>query len=383
MTLQIQLSFGDPKSHDDAMFNSRLARVMSKLFSRLIKAEEASSTPFSSHGIDMESILCSLEDFANACEQAKDKVGSNATEPVITCTDMIKSLLESILQVHSASVIFKMMDELEIDRNTSGIGMILNSLSGMENVHQDDGGQLDSRTAPAASSPESGRVSSPTKVPNIGVPAIHFSSKDVATLVSAVATASHGSERESALDALREYTSANGNDELDEHLQQVSAPFRAFIQEELGASDIRTKLLDQPDASSAGSVSARLRQLRSRLEATEMSVQAAIKEKPEPSFESANEDSHPSPRERESPSKSPVPVRRQSRLSRPSPSKLVAPSPSISSQALRERLAAAQDIRPTGSSESATSNSSNSTAGRAAALRARLEAVKQKNQAQL
>ena len=68
MSLQQQLSLNSSDSKD-AMFNSRLSRVVSKLFSRVVKAEEASIQPFASEDFDTEAIICCLDDALVACEK--------------------------------------------------------------------------------------------------------------------------------------------------------------------------------------------------------------------------------------------------------------------------------------------------------------------------
>ena len=255
--------------------------------------------------------------------------------------------------------------------------------------------------------------SNPAAPPGPSDPAISSSgtARDVASLVSALGSAPQGPSREEALDALREYTATNGEDELNEHLQHVSSPFRAFIEHQLQGdapkpSMRRAELHDR--AVATGTMSARLKSLRSRLAATELAVQTAVDDVPLPKPSTPQSDV---PNEEASaahePQYSPAP-RRTSRLAQPTPSKLIKPSqsklpspspfaPPAASLTLRERLAASQESRRLlnqkqsgdgsnqASSMSPSTSSIGATAGmRSATLRARLEAAKQlqKNQQQ-
>jgi hypothetical protein len=69
MTLQQQLSREIPETAEDEAFISRLSRVVSKLFSRVIKAEEGTSNPFSEVQFDLEAIVCFMEDLLVASEE--------------------------------------------------------------------------------------------------------------------------------------------------------------------------------------------------------------------------------------------------------------------------------------------------------------------------
>merc|ERR1712238_533340 len=77
--------------------------------------------------------------------------------------------------------------------------------------------------------------------------------------------------REAALAALQRYTSAHGDGDLTAHLQQVSSPFRAFINDQLSDA-LKKKTSGEVDT---GSMSERLRSLRSRLSVTEAAVKSA------------------------------------------------------------------------------------------------------------
>ena len=372
MTLQLQLqlktSVPEASAEEDEVFTHRLSRVITKLFARVIRAEEGRNNPYSQSGMDVEALLCAVEDYLSCCHETKYKVPAPSVESIGVCTDMAKALIRSILESHGNSVdLRRLMTDIEIN-DDSVLGQMVAAC-------EDELGLSTPKRAVAiasTASPSSPPMSSQPKTP----------SRDVAVLVSKLGSAPAGAEREDALHAIREYRAANGDEEIRAHLQQLSGPFREYIEEELGKDDdTGNPATTSSDPASMGttSVSERIRNLRSRLEVTDMAVQRAIEDKPSlPESSTSTTGGAPS----QSLSPSGVPILKQSRLAAPTPSRLssapsklptppsqsrlVLPAATSSSQALRERLAA----RGEGSESSS----------RAAALRARLEAVKLQSQ---
>lgn len=369
MTLQQQLSL-ELNDEDTAAFNSRLSRVITKLFARVVKAEEGGPNPFSPDVLDTEALLCAMEDQLVACQQAEHYASPEIMESIDACNDMARMLVLSIIKYHGdASFVRTLMDDLGIDSQASALGLLVSSCEEeaavSESEHWSDARQ-EPLLEPAANALPLAR---PTERPP----------KDVASLVSALGSAPQGPERDAALDALRDHIATHGKEELNAHLAQVSSPFRSFIEGELGPDPSPEKPIVLQRSGS--SMSERLRNLRSRLQATELVVQTVVDEKPSESPAIIETKSKSPVAKIPSPTKIPSP-RHSSKLSQPSPSKLAQPSsskipgtlPSASSQTLRERLLAAQDSRKTVPQPSTTGGSTSS--GRAAALRARLEAVK-------
>jgi hypothetical protein len=358
LTLQQQLSLEVSDDADDDGFNSRLSRVVTKLFARVVKAEEGVADPFSSDLIDLEALICSMEDLLVAAETRVVSLVDGSSE---ACYEMVKTLVLAIMNAHQGSAYLRaQMEELGIDPHTSALGTMI--------ALCDEDGTDDDLLADISEEPVTTRT------------LMKGPSKDISSLVSTLASASQGDERDGALEALRRYKDIHGDEELSAHLEQVSSPFRAYIEEQLGEYSG-----PQKQEVSGGSMSERLRHLRTRLQATELVVQTALEEKSTEPYQEPDPEA-PSPSRLESPTKIPSPSIRSSRLTQPSskivhptPSKLVLPSQSkipststVSSQTLRERLAEAQENRKTAPSSTASS------LGRAAALRARLEAVKSK-----
>ncbi len=306
-------------SSEDPLFNSRLSRVVSKLFARVVKAEESSPVPFSPASVDIEAIICFLEDALVACNKADEE--DAAKDAVSGTTHLVKVLVTAILKARRDTTTLRdLMDQLEISPVSSALGKLV-----------------------AICASELG-------LPDRSV-SCQTASRDVSILVSAVAEAPMGPERDKAVAALREYKGINGDEDLNNHLKDVSAAFRSFILEQLSA-------VSQPgehEKSSPSSMSERIKTLRSRLNTTEIVAKGVdYKSDDEASRAkvfSSDDANHPN---------------------KPT----VASSASI--RAFRERLAAAQEKRS--SSNVAENNEvpeSTTTAGsRAAALRARLQAVK-------
>lgn len=385
MTLQQQLLFDIADlTEDEQAFNNRLSRIVSKLFARLIKAEESTSEPFSLASFDIEAIMCCMEDFLSACEDAKEKLGPEHTASVESCTEMLVQLVDSLLQVHDAIVLLGILEELGMDHQASALGILIGERGGLQ--LEGTATELPSESLPDSAAPaamdnktiglESATHSAPTtpRKLNISNESYSSASRDVATLVAALGSAQNSEERAAALEALRQHKAEFGDQALTEHLSQVSAPFRAFIQNQLSQAEIDATNPQNHDPDAARTMSERLRNLRSRLEATEIAVQTAVTDDGPTAKESRPAEAALSPTKQSSARTSRLPL--QSKLSQPSPSKLLPSSSGVaSSTSLYERLAASREASQAASGESHASNSMS----RAAALRARLEAVKQKS----
>jgi hypothetical protein len=349
ITLQLQLHLGRD-SVADPVFNSRLSRVVTKLFARVVKAEEAALIPFSPSSMDMEAVLCCLEDTLTACDKAEQNAHSE--DGVTASRSLATVLVTAILKARGGpSSIRWDMQQLGIDPQSSALGAVVTQCA-----------------------PELERLDSPSRV----------SSRDVASLVSAIGSARQGSERDAAISALRRYKSIHGDEQLNAHLTDVSAAFRAFVLDQL---KVKPLAISGAESSNASSMSERIKSLRSKLTATEAAVQSAVdtadtKESRKPVVEEQ-------------------PTSFRSSLAMPSPSKLPAassattttttttkmPAPSSSDAGpssvrdFRDRLAAAQGKRSSGGSTGEGFVQPTAPAGgRAAALRARLQAVKRQSE---
>lgn len=367
LTIQQQLCLEPSADPDSGAFQRRMSRVISKLFARVIRHEEGLSTPFSTETVDMEALTCVMEDTLVACSNENGKVDFDTIE---ICRDMVKTLVQSIVKSYGGPIkLLNFMDDLGIDSESSDLGKLVHSLS------TDTASQALDNNLPPRPTIES------SKGPSVGV------------LVSAFVNAKEPGERQKALADLRSYKKEHGESDLKAHLDEVSPAFRAFLEEQLSALNESSPEKSTPEKNS--SMSERLRNLRSRIAGSDLKVQTDNGElmssshsvqTPCPStsshsvgntgFAQANTpQSIASPptmpphtdvstpaRSSESPRRTtgiptPSTASRSSRLTNPSPSKLPTPG------TFRERLAA-------------SGNASDPNSNRAAALRARLEAIR-------
>jgi hypothetical protein len=342
---QLALDAIDSYSEHAKDFNGRLSRVISRLFFRVLKAEESADSPYAN--IDMESIVCVMEDTLEGC-----RINS-----IDACKEMVSTLVESILKVQkSADSLRTLMGAVGISTATSSLALLISSL------------------APGESAPSASVAQYINTVPE----ATYESPKgpSVADLVTALGNSREGPAREAALADLRSHKDEFGTDELDAYLQEVSPAFRSFIEEQLASG-----VASPSNSENSSSMSERLKKLRTRLQATELAVKTAVEEtdprpsKPRtfsvPSINTASSISRPPSRlAQPSPSKASRSQASRSRLAQPSPSKAAR-----SVQGNRERLAMLSAIPPVQLSGSASRSTSRANA--AADLRARLEAVKQ------
>jgi hypothetical protein len=328
MSLQLDLGF-DTEGDANAVFNSRLSRVVTKLFARVVKAEEGTPIPFSSSVVDTEAVLCCLEDTLVACDDAERE--GRYGDGVAASRNLVKVLIVAMLKARGGPTsIVNELEELGISPDSSSLGNLVTSCAEELNL-------------PAASSPRTA----------------HREHPDVATLVAAVGRSQEGPERDADVSALRSHTETYGDDQLNAHLNDVSAAFRAFILQQLSENPANPG----GDTSKASSMSERIKNLRSKLNASE-----ADNEEPVKSVQASSS------------------VHRTG-LPQPSPSKLpkttsAEPQPGVASvRAFRDRLASAQVKRTTVGDETEVVQPTVAVGGRAAALRARLQAVK--NQSEL
>ena len=103
-------------AHDNSLFNSRLSRVVTKLFSRVIKAEESTPYPFSSTNIDIRAMLRCVEETTEGCRDATQ--------------NMLKLIVVSILKARGESATIRIeIENIGIDPDSSSLGLLINSCS--------------------------------------------------------------------------------------------------------------------------------------------------------------------------------------------------------------------------------------------------------------
>jgi cytoskeleton-associated protein 5 len=386
ITLQDQLS-SNAGVGEDAPFNHRLSRVVTKLSTRVIKAEESTSQPFSSSSMDMETILCFLEDTLDACRKRDQPEEAAATKHIV------KSVVTGILKARrECTSIRQEMDDLQIDTYSSSLGELVGSIAS-------DLGLTVSK--PPQNNSEN-----------------HPENLDVGSLVSNVVSAAQGPERTAAIDALKSYRTIHGDIELMHHLEDVSPAFRSYLVKELSETpstvsvstnemserikNLRSKLnanttdstlsqaggptqasTENPPPSKAMGQQQRMRDLRQKLTATQAALPEAATTLPPPSAQLYEQNTAIGDGVSDHTGISTNTMSNNSGASYTLSESDSAPSSNHTITAFRERLAAAKEKQAaikSSSTEIASPMPTASASSRAAALRARLQAVKMQTQ---
>lgn len=267
---------------------------MTKLFARVLKAEESLEDPYNVGSVDIDLLLRSMESFLQTCQQKEKQNVYDLQEQIEICKKMVTDFVCSFLETHQ------------------------------------------------------GNFSLKRRLVTLGFP-------QRSSLLESVISAC-----EAEVDLASDYSS-----------MQKGSPVSRHVADNEMSKDQRTNF---SDGDNGKNMTVRIQSLRSRLSASELVVQTVVDDKVHGSFDE-------SPRTK-SMFSSVSSSGKQSKLSAPSPSRIslpsagrprVSPKPqSSSSQSLRDRLAASQETRKASSETSVISSS----LSRAAALRARLEAVK-------
>jgi len=360
LTLQEQLQIRETTSQLETSFNQRLSRIVFKLFSKVIKAEEALESPYSGSKFDLEAVFCAVEDILETMStNLRDSNDTNSN--CDSCREMVMSLMKSISQFRSLNELEDIVEGLEIGGHSSAIWSMLVTINPEKLNKRLEG----------IESPQLKPTTPSTKVSN-----------DVVDLVAAIGSAPEGSDRISAIHELRVYREHHGDHEIKAHLGQLSHAFRDYIWEQLNTSpETPTKKIDTNDDNL--SMSERIKKLRSRLNAAESSTASldSTTQLENKSPEIAKSASPPKTNFSASSATSPK-TDTPSRIA--TPSRIPKPSTPVSKHrsssnvlSLRQRLAAAQANQLQAEDSAHCSDSpSVSYSGHAAALRARLQAAK-------
>lgn len=184
-------------------------------------------------------MLCFFEDTLENFRNLEQPEGAVATK------NIVKLVVAAILKARGeCTSIRQEMNDLEIDPWVSALGELIDSCAS-------DLGLADANSAPSVTE-----------------------EKDVASLVSAVVGASEGTERTAAIDALKAYRISHGDEELKTHLQDVSPVFRSYLMKELSESPQSLS----PKTTSNNAMSERIKNLRSKLNSTEGALTHTVPE---------------------------------------------------------------------------------------------------------
>lgn len=343
MVLQRQLSF------EANSFNARLSRIVTKLFTRVIKAEESLENPWGS--TDIEKLLLTLDVHLHLCHEAEEKAIKGDEDALASCKDMVKPLVESLF-------------------NTSGgVAGIRNKMRNLETDTYDLAemvAEFDDQTAVLSSefiAQEENTSLRPAK-----------QSKNVAVLVSALGSAQDDDEREVALANLRQFQEDHGEEDLNIYLEQVSPAFRKFILDQLLQQ--KQQMENNERALQESTMSERLRLLRSRLHVRDNQSTNSVGSSSSPATKAQSWSAAPYPaKDPNDFSAASVASEEANNMPDTATSAASYASSGSATQSLRERLASAQESRKSAMFGSGLETSSSSS--RAAALRERLQKVKE------
>jgi hypothetical protein len=352
----------DLRSSDSKSTGQRMSRIISKLFSRVIKAEETEISPFSRQDFDLSSVLKVVENSLLKCIEVcsvDDSIGSSTafidwdsyhSSHMSPCIASIDTLVHHVLHAKNNQ---GQLNELSNLLTVSGLGensftaKILN-----ESCLKIGIPPLNSR-----------QTTSVDKLYDVNY---------LSELIFTVGGAQDGQERLHAMDDLREYLDAHKDIDIEAHLSGVSSPFRKYILDQLKSpfrpllTPSERSLFSGIESSSSAaqlsshsvlsdwsqsnmSMSQKLRHLKNKINAAEATANSSRSDQVE----------------------TPLPNIQDDEIYQASPD----PPGPVSS--LRQRLAAATERAKVRSPEPSKDVSRPSSAvGNAAALRARLESVK-------
>jgi hypothetical protein len=298
ISLQLRLCSSidhDNSSQEQITNTQRMSRIVTKLFSRVIKAEESEIAPFTSRQTNVEAILMGVEKNLIQCNSISDSVvhstdGSALTDPaslrdaadkLAPCHDMIHTL---VLQLIKAKNSQDSMQELKSELENNGLhystftGRLVASCCtelGLTPIYDVDA------------------ISSNTKSNS-------YDPDYLSELIYAVGRAANDDDRVASMDDLRDYLDAHQEIDIKSHLSSVSAPFRKYILDQLrspvrniaseGTRSMQSNgsLLtsqnmsnrsagsDFSESNSQMSMSEKLRYLKSKINAAEATAQSAM-----------------------------------------------------------------------------------------------------------
>ena len=353
---------------DSTSTKHRLSRIVTKLSTRVIRAEENMPSPFFGDNFDTKVLILSLEELLSSIHEVEiNHRGGQEMEP---CSTMARSLVLSLCKAkksqQGAHTVSDIVNAVGLDTENSFVGRLVLSV-GEPNLSGKD------ESAGIKSTSLSDSVSMPVKYGNEG-----NSEKASAKLAKLLSDIAKADDRDESLSVLREFISLNPTVDVQSALEPLSPAFKAYILSQLNLNRPNINVQEKPNGmllkinkgrrhpGAMKNVSERIRYLKSRLSATEAAVQSVIEDNPG----SDGYDSFKHIPSLQTDQRS-LPVAGGSQIS--SMPSTRAPETILS---IRERLAAANNNKK--SSSQRQSSEASSALGHAATLRARLEAVKNK-----
>merc|ERR1740136_50149 len=213
---------------DASNIHNRMSRIVTKLFSRVIKAEEGEPAPFSGKDIDLTSLIVSMEKLLS---KTRSMVGTNGptsnTGGIIDSDFMCDNRMTPLLTMGRTFMVHLLKSKVGPDK-VEEVKDIINSLNLPE----------DSLTGRLFSSCCS-ELGVDKQIGNGQNQRDQNESTDedkLSELIFAVGRAEEEEARMYAFDDLREFMKQHERINIESHLSTLSAPFRKFIVDELNNS---------------------------------------------------------------------------------------------------------------------------------------------------
>ena len=198
--LTLQLKFCD----ENSLLSTKLSKVISKLFNKVLKDESVSPNPYAS--VDLESILCLLDDTLVSCNRNTLSNNSSSASPV---EDMILTLLKSLVSSRTQKQILETMIDVGIDPDESCLGNFMSSRN----------------LVPLTKTQSNEDVNDARII-------------ELASIISQISSETNETEREYSIGSLQRFKQLHPDIDINSHLSQVSGHFRTFILEKLETSEV-------------------------------------------------------------------------------------------------------------------------------------------------
>jgi len=214
---------------DGTNIHNRMSRIVTKLFSRVIKAEEGVLMPFSGKDVDLSSLLGSLEKVLSKTRSMVGQNGNNSDSGKAIDSDFICDNRMTPLLTMGRTLMIHLLKSKGGPGKFEEVKGIIDSL----NLPEDS---LTERLFSSCGS-ELGlekRQGSPQKQSSPDVDRNRSYDEDkLSELIFAVGRAEEEEARMYAFDDLRDFMRQHDQVNIESHLSTLSAPFRKYILDEL------------------------------------------------------------------------------------------------------------------------------------------------------
>jgi len=233
--LQVQLCsslvYEDVPITEVGNINCRMSRIITKLFTRVMKAEEVQPKPFSEDNLDLEALFCALEDMLMSCysihgnEHEAEKVDDRMRPCLIMGRTFLLQLLKSKQDVGDVNELDDILVSLNLNNVASHFGSLFKSCCEELGLH--------SNSTFGSSPPTRAVLAERDKfIANMAgnkFETDHTPTSQISRLLFSVGSADGEEETTAALNQLRAFVDTHKEVDFEPHLKNLSAPFRAYI----------------------------------------------------------------------------------------------------------------------------------------------------------